>query len=67
MSIDLQHKGYTGSYRYDSGSEIFHGEVKLATDVVTFQATKESELPEAFRDSVDDYLEMLTLDQDLRR
>jgi len=39
MSIDLQHKGYTGSYRYDSASEIFHGEVKLATDVVTSHCT----------------------------
>ena len=53
----LQHKGYTGRAEFDDEARLFHGEVIDLRDVVTFQGTSVEELEEAFRDSVDDYLE----------
>lgn len=53
----LQHKGYTGRVEFDDEASLFHGEVISLRDVVTFQGTSVEELEEAFRDSVDDYLE----------
>lgn len=53
----LQYKGYTGHVEFDDEAGLFHGEVIDLRDVVTFQGTSVEELEEAFRDSVDDYLE----------
>ncbi len=53
----MTYKGYSGAVRFDADAEIFHGEVVGLRDVVTFQGTTVEELKEAFRDSVDDYLE----------
>jgi predicted HicB family RNase H-like nuclease len=53
----MNYKGYSGSVKFDSDAEIFHGEVVGLRDVVTFQGTTVEELKEAFRESVDDYLE----------
>jgi predicted HicB family RNase H-like nuclease len=53
----LQYKGYKGRVEFDDEAGLFHGEVIDLRDVVTFQGTSVEELEEAFRDSVDDYLE----------
>jgi len=53
----LQYRGYTGHTEFDDEARLFHGEVIDLRDVVTFQGTGVEELEEAFRDSVDDYLE----------
>lgn len=53
----LDHKGYRGRAEFDDVAGIFAGEVLGLRDVVTFQGTSVEELEEAFRDSVDDYLE----------
>ncbi len=53
----LEHKGYTGRVEFDDEAGLFHGEVIDLRDVVTFQGKSVQELEEAFRDSVDDYLE----------
>jgi len=52
----IQYKGYQGKFEFDDQANIFHGEVINIRDVITFQATTEAELEQAFRDSVDDYL-----------
>ena len=57
----LQYKGYTGQVEFDDEARLFHGEVIDLRDVVTFQGTSVEELEEAFRDSVDDYLEFCEL------
>ncbi len=54
----LQYKGYTGHVEFDDEARFFHGEVIDHQNVVTFQGTSVGELEEAFRDSVDDYLEL---------
>ena len=53
----MTYKGYSGWVKFDAEAEIFHGEVVGLRDVVTFQGTTVEELKEAFRESVDDYLE----------
>ena len=54
----LSHKGYSGTVKFDADEEIFHGEVSGLRDVVTFQGRSVREIKRAFRDSIDDYLEL---------
>lgn len=53
----LVHKGYTGRVEFDGEVGLFHGEVLDTRDVITFQGTSVEEIEEAFRDSIDDYLD----------
>jgi len=53
----MNYKGYTGYAEYDDSARVFHGEVSDTRDVITFQGTTVEEIEEAFRESVDDYLE----------
>ena len=53
----LEYKGYKGRVEFDSEVKILHGEVVETRDVITFQGTSVEELEQAFRESVDDYLE----------
>lgn len=53
----LTYKGYTGHVDYDDKAGIFHGEVLGLRDVITFQGKSVEEIEEAFRESVDDYLD----------
>lgn len=54
----MKYKGYAAKITIDEEQEILHGEVAGLTDVVTFQGRTINELKTAFRDSVDDYLQM---------
>lgn len=51
------YKGYSGHVELDDEAGLFHGEVLDTRDVITFQGTSVEELIQAFRDSIDDYLE----------
>jgi predicted HicB family RNase H-like nuclease len=53
----LKYKGYTGQVEYDDEVGIFHGEVLDLKDVITFQGKSVEEIEQAFRESIDDYLE----------
>ena len=53
----MEYQGYTGHVEFDAEAGLFHGEVLDTRDVITFQGTSVEELVQAFRDSVDDYLE----------
>ena len=53
----LKYKDYIGHVEFDTDAGIFHGEVLDTCDVITFQGTSVAELEQAFRDSIDDYLE----------
>ena len=53
----LTYKGYSGQVNYDGDARIFHGEVLDTRDVITFQGRSVEEIEQAFRESVDDYLE----------
>ena len=53
----MKYKGYQGAVTFDEDTKIFHGEVVGSKDVITFQGKSVDELEQAFKDSVDDYLE----------
>jgi predicted HicB family RNase H-like nuclease len=51
------YKGYSARVSIDQQQGLLHGEVLGIVDVVAFQGTTVGELVEAFRESVDDYLD----------
>jgi len=53
----FKYKGYHGKVEFDEETRIFHGEVVDLRDVITFQGKSVDELDQAFRNSIDDYLE----------
>jgi len=53
----MEYKGYFAKVEFDDEANIFHGEVINLRDVVTFEGETVDELRQAFKDSVDDYLE----------
>ena len=53
----LNYKGFFGHVMYDDEAKIFHGEVINTRTVITFQGESVREIEQAFKDSVDDYLD----------
>jgi predicted HicB family RNase H-like nuclease len=53
----MKYKNYEATVRFDEEAEIFHGEVINTRDVITFQGSSVDELKQAFKDSVEDYLD----------
>ncbi len=53
----MEYKGYTGQVEFDAEAGVFHGEVLDTRDVITFQGTTVDDIQEAFRESVDDYID----------
>jgi len=51
------YKGYAGTVELDFESKVLHGKVIGLRDTITYEGTTLSELEEAFRESLDDYLE----------
>lgn len=58
----MEYKGYIGNVEYDSDAKIFHGEVINTKDVITFQGISVDEIEDAFRESIDDYVEWCLAD-----
>lgn len=52
----MKYKGYHGHVSYDEDAKLFHGEVVGLKDVITFQGSSVDELEQAFKDSIDEYL-----------
>ena len=53
----MEYKEYLGKVEFDDEANIFHGEVVNIRDVITFQGQSVDELRQAFKDSIEDYLE----------
>jgi predicted HicB family RNase H-like nuclease len=53
----MKYKGYQGYVVYDDEAKLFHGEVVGLKDMITFQGQSVQELEQAFKDSIEDYLE----------
>lgn len=53
----MKYKGYQGYVIYDDEAHIFHGEVVGIKAVITFQGTTVEEIEQAFKDSIDDYID----------
>ena len=56
------YRGYSATVTFDEEALLFHGEIVGIRDVITFQARTAEELPMAFHESVDDYLEWCAKD-----
>jgi len=56
------YKGYRAAVSFDEDALLFHGDVLGIRDVITFQARTAEDLPQAFHDSVDDYLDWAAKD-----
>ena len=52
----IEFMGYQASVRFDADAMIFHGEVVGLRDVVTFQCGSIEAVPDAFAESIEDYL-----------
>lgn len=53
----MEYKGYFARVEFDDEANIFNGEVINLRDVITFEGKSVDELREAFKDSVEDYLD----------
>lgn len=52
----MEYKGYIGIVEYDSEAKLFHGDILNTRDVITFQGTSVKEIDEAFKGSIDEYI-----------
>jgi predicted HicB family RNase H-like nuclease len=53
----MKYKGYIGQVMYDDEAKVFIGSVIGLNDIITFEGKNPEEIEQAFKDSVDDYLE----------
>ena len=58
MENVLMYKGFAGSVKLNTADKVFHGKIEFITDLVTFEGTSVDELEEAFKEAVDDYIEL---------
>lgn len=58
MKDMLEHKGYFGSVHYSSEDRVFYGKVEMIRDLVSYEGTDVESLNTAFREAVEDYLEL---------
>ncbi|MDB5120755.1 MAG: HicB family protein [Sphingobacteriales bacterium] len=54
MIDSLKYLDYTATVHYSADDEVFFGKVN---DLITFEGTSVSELKDAFKESIEDYLE----------
>lgn len=53
----MEYKGYIGKVEIDNEAGILYGEVINVRELITFEGTTVDEIQQAFRESVDDYLD----------
>ena len=53
----MRYRGYFGVMEVDPDADVIHGHVTGLRDVITFEGQSVSEARQAFKDSVDDYLQ----------
>lgn len=58
MSTMLEYKGYLGSVEYSDEDEVLHGRLEFIRDLVTYEGQDAKAIKSAFKEAVDDYLEL---------
>lgn len=53
----MEYKGFQAKIKIDDETKLFHGEVINLHDVITFEPDCMDDRPQAFHDSVDDYMD----------
>lgn len=58
MSAPLKYKGYTGTVDYSPEDKVFFGKIDGIKATVTYEGNSPDSLEAAFKESVDDYLDL---------
>jgi len=58
MSDMLKYKDYLGSVQFSEEDRTFHGKVEFIRSLISYEGTDVDSLEAAFREAVDDYLEL---------
>ena len=58
MNKHLEHKGHFGSVEYSEDDGVHFGRIQFIRGLVTYEAAEAESLEAAFRDAVDDYLDL---------
>jgi len=58
MTNRIVHKEFIGSVQFSSEDEVFYGKIEGINDLVTFEGKSVTQLKKAFKDAVEDYLEL---------
>ena len=58
MSRMLEYKGYLGTIEYSDDDEVLHGRLEFIRNLATYEGGDAKSLKAAFREAVDDYLEL---------
>lgn len=58
MKDALSYKGFIGSVQFSADDDIFYGKIQGIDDLVSYEGTSVAELKKAFRDAVEDYMQL---------
>ena len=58
MGTMLEYKGYLGSVAYSDEDGVLYGRLEFIRDLVTYEGKDAKGIRAAFREAVDDYLEL---------
>ncbi len=58
MPDKLKYKNFIGTVKFSADDDVFYGKIEGINDLVTFEGTTANELKTAFKEAVDDYLEL---------
>ena len=58
MTDKLKYKEFIGSVHFSSEDEVFYGRIEGINDLVTFEGATVNKLKKAFREAVEDYLDL---------
>ena len=56
----MRYKGYYGSVNFDADDLIFYGKLEFINALVSYEGETAKEINAAFKEAVDDYLEICT-------
>ena len=58
MKEALSYKGFIGSVKFSADDDVFCGKIEGIDDLVSYEGISVVELKKAFRDAVEDYMEL---------
>ncbi len=58
MKDVLQYNGFIGSVHFSAEDAVFHGKIEGISDLVTFEGESVAELQQAFKEAIEDYIDI---------
>lgn len=56
--IQTKQNRFIGSVHFDADDAVFYGKIEGITDLVTFEGESVTELQQAFKDAIEDYVDI---------